>query len=307
MSGTATLPSFFEPLLSLQYGASDVQRILDGCAVQRIVSLRANTLKTTRADIAAELDGADIAWQPISWYDSAFAISHAREDAIRTLPSYADGKLYLQSLSSMIPALVLGAQPQEDVCDMCAAPGGKTTQIAALTGGKALITACEMHAPRAEKLEHNLRKLGAPNVVVMRTDARQLDEFFSFDRILLDAPCSGSGTLRTSDPNMPKRFTQKLVDKSRKAQRALLSKALSLLKPGGTLVYSTCSVLACENEDVVREAMGKTSAGSFELKPVELPGADDLPVLPSSLDGCLTLCPTEQYEGFFVAKIVRVR
>ena len=306
MTDTTTLPTFFEPLLAEQYGAADVERIVAGCGAQRAVTLRANTLKAMREDIAVQLDAARIRWQPVSWYDDAFVIEGAREDAIRSLPAYADGGVYLQSLSSMVPALVLEARAGEDVCDMCAAPGGKTSQIAALSGGKALIMACEMHAPRAEKLEYNLGKLGASNVTVMRTDARRLDDFFSFDRILVDAPCSGSGTLRIGDANLHKRFTPALVEKSRKAQRALLGKALGLLKPGGTLVYSTCSVLACENEDTVRECLNRAPRGaSYEIEPIELPGIDGMPTLPTSLEGCLALCPTDLYEGFFVAKIAR--
>lgn len=307
MDNTPTLPAFFEPLLTESYGTGDVARIVEGCAARRAVTLRANTLKATRDEVAASLDAAGISWQPVSWYGDAFIICDAREDALRALGIYDAGGVYLQSLSSMIPALVLGAKAGEDVCDMCAAPGGKTTQIAALADGKALIMACEMHAPRAERLEHNLRKLGAANVTVMRTDARRLDDFFSFDRILLDAPCSGSGTLSVFDPKMPQRFTPALIEKSRKAQRALITRALGLLKPGGTLVYSTCSVLPCENEDIVREALQKARGGSFEVKPVKLANADDLPQLPTSLDGCLTLCPSDLYEGFFVAKIVRAK
>ena len=306
MSDTTTLPGFFEPLLAEQYGADDVRRIVEGCAARRAVTLRANTLKATRDKVASALDGARIGWEPVSWYADAFVIKDAREDAIRALPLYDEGKVYLQSLSSMIPALVLGTRAGEDVCDMCAAPGGKTTQIAALADGKALIMACEMHKPRAEKLEHNLRKLGASNVNVMQTDARRLDDFFSFDRVLLDAPCSGSGTLSVGDPKMPKRFTPALVAKSRKAQQALMTKALAILKPGGTMVYSTCSVLACENEDIVREALSRAKKhGAYKLKPVDLPAIDDMPALPTSLDGCLAVCPTALYEGFFVAKITR--
>jgi len=225
----------------------------------------------------------------------------------------------------MIPALVLDPHPGEDICDMCAAPGGKTTQIAALADGKAYLTACEMHAPRAEKLQFNLNKLGASNVTVMKTDARQLDDFFSFDRILLDAPCSGSGTLRAGDARVAKHFTPALVRKSQKNQRALLSKALGLLKPGATLVYSTCSVLACENEDIVEQCLRQAKRkGIFEIQPI-IPGAgaatdDDnaplptfnarqaaaLPLLPTRLDGTLCLAPTDLYEGFFVAKIKRL-
>ena len=306
MSDASSLPDFFEPLLARQYDADDVRRIVEGCAARRAVTLRANTLKTTRDDVAAALDAAGIGWRPVPWYADAFVIEDAREDAIRNLGLYDEGHVYLQSLSSMLPVLVLDAHAGEDICDLCAAPGGKTTQIAALSGGKALVTACEMHAPRAERLEYNLRRQGASNVTVMRVDARRLDDFFSFDRILLDAPCSGSGTLHVGDPNLAKRFTPALVEKSRKAQRALIDKALSLLKPGGTLVYSTCSVLAAENEDIVRGALDRAKRrGAFGLKPIALSDAESLPVLPSSLQGCLALCPTDLYEGFFVARIVR--
>ena len=300
------LPPFFEPLLESSYGADTARSIIEGCSVDRATTLRVNTLLGTRSDIARELDDAGLAWQTVPWYADAFVLSHGSEAAVRALPAYEEGRVYLQSLSSMIPALVLGARAGEDVCDMCAAPGGKTTQIAALAGAGAYITACEMHAPRAEKLDYNLRKLGVRNATVMRVDARRLDEFFSFDRILVDAPCSGSGTLRAGDPKMAKRFTKALVDKSVKAQRALLGKALALVRPGGTVVYSTCSVLACENEDVVSWALGHAGKGrTFELAPIELPGADDLPTLPAALEGTITLRPTDRYEGFFVAKITR--
>lgn len=302
----AALPAFFEPLLVEQYGAELAKRIIEGCDVRRKSTLRANALLSTRDEVAAALDEAGISWSSVPWYEDAFIIEDAREKALWDLPVYEAGGIYLQSLSSMLPPLVLGAKPGIDILDMCAAPGGKTTQLAAIGGKGTRITACEMHAPRADKLEYNLRKQGVTGTVVMRTDARQLDEFFRFDRILLDAPCSGSGTLRTRDPKLHSRFTPKLVEKSRKSQQALLSKALTLLKPGGTLVYSTCSVLACENEDIVSACLkGARRAGTFEVKPVELPGSECLPALPTTIDGTLCVCPTELYEGFFVAKIER--
>lgn len=307
----SALPDFFEPMLVEQYGPDLAARIVAGCDVRRSSTLRANALLSTREEVASALGDAGIGWRSVPWYADAFVLEGDGARVLRELPLYDQGKVYLQSLSSMLPPLVLGAGPGVDILDMCAAPGGKTTQLAAIGGKGVRITACEMHAPRAEKLEHNLRKLGAGNVVVMRTDARRLDEFFRFDRILLDAPCSGSGTLRTRDPKLSSRFTPKLVQKSRKSQQALLDKALTLLKPGGTLVYSTCSVLACENEDIVTAALKKAKktkkTGVFEVEPVELPDADDLPLLPVSVEGALCVCPTDLYEGFFVAKIKRLK
>ena len=309
-------PEFFVKLLHEQYSDADTERILAGCNANRPVTLRANTLKSTHDEVAQALDEAGIAWAGVPWYADAFVLEGAREKDVWELSLYQDGNIYVQSLSSMVPALVLDAQAGEDVLDMCAAPGGKTTQIAALGGRHLHVTACEMHAPRAEKLEHNLRKLGATNVTVMRTDARRLDEFFRFDRILVDAPCSGSGTLQLGESSVQRRFTPALIEKSRKAQAALLKKALSLLKVGGTLVYSTCSILACENEDIVNAALNEAmrtnkkkraegSAKSFEIVPIELDGFDDAPLMPTTIEGTLVLCPTELYEGFFVVKIKR--
>lgn len=307
-----TLPAFFTDMLEQSYSAADVERIIAGCDVRRVTTLRANALKATRDEVAAALDDAGINYFGLPWYHDAFVLQDACGHDLRELPIYTQGKIYVQSLSSMLPPLALGAQPGIDILDMCAAPGGKTTQLAAMGGKGCHITACEMHAPRAEKLEHNLQVQGAGNVMVMRTDARQLDDFFRFDRILLDAPCSGSGTLRVSDPKMPTRFTQKLVQKCCKQQAALLDKALTLLKPGGILVYSTCSVLSCENEDAVtaalkRSASRKGQTSVFEIVPIALAGGDVIPTLHTSLAGSICVCPTSLYEGFFMAKIKRVR
>lgn len=297
------LPEFFEPMLSRQYGPGLARRVVAGCAARRPVTLRANTLKASRAEVAAALDAASIAWEAVPWSAEAFVLRGARDRDVRALPAYEAGEVYLQSLSSMLPPLALGARPGEDVLDMCAAPGGKTTQIAALTCGKAHVTACEMNGPRAEKLAFNLERQGASNVSVMRADARRLDDFFQFDRVLLDAPCSGSGTLDVRNMKLKERFTLRLIEKTRASQQALLAKALRLVKPGGTVVYSTCSVLGCENEEVVRRAV---ATGPYRVVPVEIAGADALPLLPTSLPGALGLCPTQDYEGFFVAEVERL-
>ena len=310
MTSTATneLPGFLPPLLAEGYPAKWVERIQQGYAGTRATSLRANTLKATCSEIASALSEAGIAWEAVPWYEDAFVLPAVEASSLWSLDIYKQGKVYLQSLSSMIPPLVADVGAGMDVLDMCAAPGGKTSQMAALAGGRCRITAAEMHAPRAEKLEYNLEKLGVRNATVMRTDARRLDSFFSFDRVLVDAPCSGSGTLRLSDPKMPKRFTPALVQKSTKAQKALLLKALEITKPQGLCVYSTCSVLPQENEQMVAACLKIASKrGSYKLEPVDLgPGMQDVPVMPNGLEGTLTVCPTNRYEGFFVAKIRRL-
>ena len=183
---------------------------------------------------------------------------------------------------------------------MAAAPGGKTTQMANLSNNKAMITACEKNKIRADRLKYNLEKQGASRVSVMLKDARKLDDFFSFDKILLDAPCSGSGTINLNDINLEKTFTKELMDRSIKTQKELLKKAVKILKTNGELIYSTCSILKEENEKVVEEIL---KMGNLEIVPIDEKEFHGIPLLPVNVQGTICVCPNELYEGFFVAKL----
>lgn len=303
------MPSFLQPLLAEQYDDEHVRQIIEGYGTSRLTTLRANTLLSSKEEVAQTLTEAGIEFEGVPWYGDAFVILNAREKALWQLPLYQEGKVYLQSLSSMMPALAMQVKPQMDVLDMCAAPGGKTTQMAALGGKGCRITACELNTPRAERLEFNLNKQGASSVTVMREDSRKLSDYFSFDQILLDAPCSGSGTLHANDVKLHRRFTEALIAKSVKSQRALLDKALKLLKPGGTCMYSTCSILEKENESVVRQCLSQANKkGSYKLinlNPLFDIEESRIPVLPTSIQEAICVAPTDRYEGFFMAKIKR--
>ena len=172
-----------ESRLRAQYGDETAAVIVEGYRAERPVTLRANTLKTTPDAVRAALEEAGIACQKVPWSPDALIVEGAREDAVRALPLYGHGDVYLQSLSSMVPPLVLSPGPGDAVLDMAAAPGGKTTQMAALSGGQAQITACERSAPRAERLRFNLERQGAGRVSVLVQDARRLDPFFRFGKI----------------------------------------------------------------------------------------------------------------------------
>ena len=293
------IPAFLREKLTRQYGDETAARILAGYAARRRTTLRVNTLKSDAQRVADQLREAGIDFERAPWSGDALILGHAREDAVTALPLYERGEVYMQSLSSMLPPLLLGARPGENVLDMAAAPGGKTTQIAALTGNGAMITACERSAPRAGRLRFNLQRQGASRVTVMNMDARQLDDLFSFDRILLDAPCSGSGTL-SPGVDSKARFSPELLWRCAKTQREMLAKALRLLGPGREMIYSTCSVLEEENEQIVLQAV---RSGAAELVPVDVSAFDGLPLLPTRAEGTLLVCPDELYEGFFVAKL----
>ena len=293
------IPKFLKEKLEKQYGGDLAKAILEGYEKTRKVTLRVNTIKSSAEKIEEELKNHKIEYETVEWNKEAFIIKNKREKEIEELEIYKNGEIYLQSLSSMLPPIVLEPKEGTDILDMAAAPGGKTTQIAALVNNKASITACELNNIRAQRLKYNIEKQGATCVYVMQTDARKINDFFSFDQILLDAPCSGSGTLNVNDENLNKIFTEKLVQKSVKSQRELLKKALKVLKSGQEMVYSTCSVLQEENEDIINTLNKK----EYEIIPIQFSGIQQLPMLPTKIEGTLRVMPTELYEGFFVAKI----
>ncbi len=172
--------------------------------------------------------------------------------------------------------------------------------MSALSDNKAMITACEKNKIRAERLKYNLEKQGVKGTNVMVEDSRKLDNFFSFDKILLDSPCSGSGTLNFNEKIQSETFTKELIERSIKVQEELLRKALKILKPGGEIVYSTCSILKDENEYVLNKVLSKENA---KIVPIEKELLKDIPLLPTTIDGTICVLPTNLYEGFFVAKI----
>ena len=286
--------SFFE-MLKNQYGEDIAEKILKGQTSKRKVTFRVNTIKANNEKIEEVLNQNNIAFTKVSWYDSAYIIENAVESDLQGLDIYKNGEIYLQSLSSMLPPLILNAETGIDILDMAAAPGGKTTQIAALTNNLSNITACEMNAIRAERLKYNIEKQGATSCFVMQKDARNIDDFFKFDKILLDAPCSGSGT---------ESFKKEIIDKCAKTQEALLNKALKVLKTNCEMVYSTCSILEKENENIIQKFV---NAGRCEVVPITFEGVEELPLLPTKINGTLVVAPNNFFEGFYIAKLRKTK
>jgi 16S rRNA (cytosine967-C5)-methyltransferase len=196
-----------------------------------------------------------------------------------------DGLIWPQSRGSQLAGLCVGAREGERVLDLCAAPGGKATQLA----GE--VTAVELHPGRARELEENCARLGATNVHVLNADALELPpDLRDFDRVLVDAPCSGLGVL-ASRPDLRWR-AKPLPD----LQRDLLRAAAERVKPGGTVLYSVCTISAAENEDVV-------DASGLELEPL----GDEWPQFahPRRPEFLLTLPHRHRTSGFFIARLRR--
>ena len=291
------IPEFYMNILKEQYSDRDIKKIIDGYSKKRKTTIRVNTLLSNNSEVLDIFNKLNIEYDHVPFYDNAFIIKNRNETDLYELDLLKEGKIYMQSLSSMLPPIIMEPKEHEDILDMAAAPGGKTTEIAALTNNNSKITAVEFNKIRAEKLRYNIKKQGCNKVYVLEADSKKLDDFFKFDNILLDAPCSGSGTLDLNNDRTFKYFTEKLIKKSSETQLELLKKALTILKPGKTMIYSTCSILSIENEDVVSKVMKQFNC---EIVPINVEGIE---LLPTKIEGTMVVCPNELYEGFYIAKI----
>ena len=293
------LPNNLLNKLKEQY-PNQYEKIIEGYQKEKYVTCRVNTIKSTNQEIEEVFSSNGIEYENVLWYQDAYIIKNKSERDMEQLSVYQNGKIYLQSLSSMIPPLVLNPQKEETILDMTAAPGSKTTQIAALANNQVLITASEKNLGRMERLKYNIEKLGVKKVNVINKDARYLDDFYRFDKVLLDAPCSGSGTIIPST-NL-QYFTEEFFTRCVKTQEQLLLKAIQCLNQNSTLIYSTCSVLKEENEQQLQKLIEKKI---IDIIPIDEKLFETLPKLPVKIPGTLCVCPNEFYEGFFVAKIKR--
>ncbi|USN45484.1 MAG: RsmB/NOP family class I SAM-dependent RNA methyltransferase [Candidatus Woesearchaeota archaeon] len=276
-------------------------------------SIRVNTLKIAVNEIEKRL-AADWHLVPIPWCAEGFWISHKGEKRldIGNLPEHQLGYIYVQDASSMIPPVVMFSDrpdcSQMRVLDMCAAPGSKTTQIASYMENKGVLVANDSSSQRLKALGVNVQRMGVHNLIVSLEHGYKIAN--EFDRILVDAPCSGTGTIRKS-MKVLQMWSPGLIKKMSREQKRLLSHAASKLAPGGVLVYSTCTLEPDENEAVVSDILGKHP--ELDLVPIELDIVRSDPVL--SFEGvdydprvslCLRILPQDNdSEGFFVAKFIK--
>lgn len=230
-------------------------------------------------------------------------------------PQYLNGEIYIQNLSSMLPVFALNAQPDDLLLDLCAAPGSKATQVYDLLAGKVSILAVENNINRFYALKRILYIQGAASVKTLYSDAVGLERKHpelqaSFDRILVDVPCSNEGTIRLDVESSLKYWNPGVAKRLAKLQKALLLTGIRLLKPGGTLVYSTCTFSVEENELVINWLLNKTQEIMLE-KISNLSLTNSYPGITSwrgknldpSLIKTLRILPTKQFSGFYLAKI----
>lgn len=241
------------------FPVSELVDFLEACEVQRPVTIRTNTLKTRRRNLAQSLIGRGVNLDPIGTWSKVGLVVYDSSVPIGATPEYLAGHYILQGGSSMLPVMALAPQENERVLDMCAAPGGKTTYIAALMKNTGLVMANDAKKDRLKAVVGNLHRLGISNSIVCNYDGRTFPKVMGgFDRVLLDAPCSGTGVI-AKDPSVKASKSEKDIQKCSHLQKQLILAAIDCLDArspsGGFLVYSTCSVLVEENECVVDYAL----------------------------------------------------
>ncbi len=259
--------------------------------------LRRNPLKCGEAQLR---DALPFPIEPTAFSPLSYRFN-AGEEGVGRLPAHHAGLFYVQEPSACSAVTALDPQPGERVLDLCAAPGGKSTQIAGLLGGEGLLWSNEIVKSRAQILLSNVERLGVRNAVVSSCHPQRLCEGVQgfFDRVLVDAPCSGEGMFRR-DPAAVSQWTPESPAACAQRQRAILDSAALVVKEGGVLTYSTCTFAKEENEDNVEWFLA--AHPEFELVPLELPfgrpGVNGLPVR--------RIYPMDGGEGHFVAKFRRV-
>lgn len=241
------------------FPVSELIDFLEACEVQRPVTIRTNTLKTRRRNLAQGLIGRGVNLDPIGAWSKVGLVVYDSSVPIGATPEYLAGHYILQGGSSMLPVMALAPQENERVLDMCAAPGGKTTYLAAIMKNTGLVMANDVKKDRLKAVVGNLHRLGIFNTIVCNYDGRTFPKIMGgFDRVLLDAPCSGTGII-AKDQTVKANKSEKDIQRCSHLQKQLILAAIDCLDAnsltGGFLVYSTCSVLVEENEWVVDYAL----------------------------------------------------
>lgn len=294
--------------IQTMFNKDEAHKFMEESEKSRPTVIRANTLKIKRKDLIKLLSARGMDLDPIEFCPASLVI-YKSPVPVGATPEYLTGLYTIQGASSLLPVINLDVQPEEKVLDMCAAPGGKTTHLASLMNNTGVIFAYDIEKNRLKALQSNVNRLGINNCIAVCNDARKIQNEL-FDKILLDAPCSGTGII-SKDPAVKVNRSHLDVKKTVKLQKDLLQKAFKMLKVGGTLVYSTCSVLVDENEAVI-DSLLKKKEGAKLLTCTEV-GKNGLTSFRGehfhpSMKFCRRIYPhVHNMDGFFVAKITKYK
>ncbi|CAH0748337.1 unnamed protein product [Diatraea saccharalis] len=302
---------FLMEVLMQIFPVQELMEFLEASEVARPVTIRTNSLKTRRRDLAQALINRGVNLDPVGKWSKVGLVVYSSTVPIGATPEYLAGHYILQGASSFLPVMALAPQENERILDMCAAPGGKASHIAAIMKNTGALFANDANKDRTKAIVGNFHRLGVVNAVICNYDGRQFpDVIKGFDRVLLDAPCTGTGVI-AKDPSVKTTKDQKDIQRCFNLQRQLLLAAIDCCNAksstGGYIVYSTCSILPEENEWVVNYALKRRNV---KLVPVGLDFGTEGFVkyrhhrFHPSLKLTRRFYPhTHNMDGFFVAKL----
>lgn len=307
-----TLPPLFLERLNQIVPEEISANIVDSFSLQRPVFFRRNTDAFTAELIERELGEAGIPVSSVSWYSDAFSTDASNMSKLQDTDLYRHGHVYIQGLSSMLPVLMLKPMPGDNVLDMCAAPGSKSTQLALMLEGQGKLLLNEKIKERFFRLKKNIDLQGFQNTELsLKPGAwfgRGMPEVF--DKVLLDAPCSSEGRFHFSKPKSFQYWKPMKIKECQKKQKRLFRSAVHALKPGGLLLYSTCTFAPEENEAVIDWAL-RTMPDEVEALSLELPVSNYMAGLTcwkdktyhNDVKKTARILPDEEMESFFMALI----
>ncbi len=337
------IPQEFFGRLEEMFGDAKAQE-LQKTFVEKPTTFRINTFRASEQDVLGVLHEQGFLLDAVPWQKGAYILRNKEKRDICDLPVYTECQIYLQSLASMVPPLVLDPQPGERVLDLTAAPGSKTSQMAEMMNRTGELVANDKNKIRFFKLKHNMEQLGVigqdephPNpplrgegknslpplvgvgggawklALRMEPGTKLVQEYDAyFDKILLDAPCSSEARFVSTNPKTFGYWKERKVKEMAYTQRELLLSAWKALRPGGVLVYSTCTYSPEENECQISRLLDRMP--DAEVLPIDTLPLASLPILSSwcgvdirtEVSDCLRVMPTKDIEGFFIAKVGKI-
>nr|CAG4646299.1 EOG090X07AW [Macrothrix elegans] len=305
-----TYNEFLMELLMETFPISELIEFLEANETPRPITIRTNTLKTRRRDLATALINRGVNLDPIGKWSKVGLVIYNSQVPIGATPEYLAGHYMLQGASSFLPVMALAPQEGDKVLDMAAAPGGKTTHIAALLKNTGMVVANDANPERAKAIVGNLHRLGVTNSVVISYDGRVLPQLTKgYDRVLLDAPCSGTGVI-SKDPSAKTSKDKKDIQRCSLLQKELIVAAIDSVKVGGYVVYSTCSILPFENEWIIDYALKKRHVKIVEtgldFGREGIPRFQQLVFHPTVKLSRRFYPHTHNMDGFFVAKLKKI-
>jgi tRNA (cytosine49-C5)-methyltransferase len=307
------LPEKFIDRLELLYSEKELSGVLKAFENKLAPSFRINTIKAKTEAVKKALEEQGFLLENVPWYKDAFIMQNKSTRELTETEEYKKGFIYIQNLSSMIPALALDPQPDEAILDIAAAPGSKTTQIAAMMNNTGELTANDLSYKRLFKLKETISQTGVTNVKVLNLPGesfwKRLPEYF--DRTLVDVPCSMEGRIRCDEPKTYADWSTKKIKQLSKLQKYLLRSAISCTKPGGVIIYSTCTLSPEENEEVIEWVVEKAN-DAVHVEAINIPNLPLQQGLTSWKNKTLEytkntarVTPNLSMEGFFIAKLVK--